>query len=396
MSKERRLGRGLEALLGGLPGWNNAAGQKPAGDTPLPAMPAEAVVGESAADPQLAAIEPQAALPAHAAPSIEEVMMQPQVAWHRPSQEKSPGENLPQATPSQEPAWQDTPSPEAASDAAPLRLEIDQIASNPAQPRQDFNPDELKMLSESIAAHGLLQPVVVRRVKDRYELIAGERRLQAAKRAGWSSVPVNIVEADDRQTAELAIIENLHRKDLNALEKAASFHRYLDHYGCTQEELAGRLNLDRSTIANLIRLLELPEAVQDALRRGKVTQGHARAMLPLGDEREQVAFCERIQKEGLSVRQTEAMVQEIIDRADREPLSVIGRDGKPSRVRKGATEHVAALEQQIRSALGTRVKLTHDAHGKGKLVIHFQSHEEFERIRQQICARRSDREAQVG
>ena len=136
---------------------------------------------------------------------------------------------------------------------------------------------------------GCLQPVVVRRVDDRYQLIAGERRLRAAKQAGWTDVPVNIIEADDRQTAELAIVENLQRKDLNPLEKAASFQRYLEQYGCTQEELAGRLKLDRSTIANLIRLLELPEPVQDAVRQGKITPGHARALLPLGEEREQVA-----------------------------------------------------------------------------------------------------------
>ena len=128
-------------------------------------------------------------------------------------------------------------------------------------------------LAESITAHGLLQPVVVRRVEDGYQLIAGERRLRAARLAGWIEVPVKIVEADDRQTAELAIVENLQRKDLNALEKAASFQRYLEQYGCTQEDLAGRLKLDRSTIANLIRLLELPAAVQDALRRGKITPG---------------------------------------------------------------------------------------------------------------------------
>ena len=136
----------------------------------------------------------------------------------------------------------------------PPRLPIELIDSNPDQPRQDFDADELQKLSDSIAAHGLLQPVVVRRLNDRYQLIAGERRLRAAVQAGWSDVPVNIIEADDRQTAELAIIENLQRKDLNALEKAASFQRYLEEYGCTQEELASRLNMDRSTIANLIRL----------------------------------------------------------------------------------------------------------------------------------------------
>ena len=140
----------------------------------------------------------------------------------------------------------------------------------------------MQTLSDSIERHGLLQPVVVRRVKDRYELVAGERRLQAAKRAGWTDVPVNVIEADDRRTAELAIVENLHRKDLNPLEKAASFQRYLQHYSCTQEELAGRLKLDRSTIANLIRLLELPGVVQDAIRQGKITQGHAAGTTTFG------------------------------------------------------------------------------------------------------------------
>ncbi len=131
----------------------------------------------------------------------------------------------------------------------------------------------MQALADSISAHGLLQPVVVRRIDDRYQLVAGERRLRAAIQAGWSEVPVNVVEADDRQMAELAIVENLQRKDLNPLEKAASFQKYLDQYGCTQEELAGRLKLDRSTIANLIRLLELPEAVQEAIRRGRAHPG---------------------------------------------------------------------------------------------------------------------------
>ena len=196
-----------------------------------------------------------------------------------------------------------------------------QIDGNPAQPRQDFDADETRSLAESLSAHGLLQPLVVRRMGDRYQLVAGERRLRAAIQAGWTEVPVNVVEADDRQMAELAIVENLQRKDLNPLEKATSFQNYLEHYGCTQEELAGRLKLDRSTVANFIRLLELPAPVQDAIRRGKLTQGHARALLPLGDEKEQIDFCQRIQREGLNVRQTEVLVQETIDAADRDPLA---------------------------------------------------------------------------
>jgi ParB family chromosome partitioning protein len=266
-----------------------------------------------------------------------------------------------------------------------LKLLIESIQHNPHQPRQEFDADDLQRLADSIASHGLLQAVVVRPVNGGYQLIAGERRLRAARLAGWTEVPVTIVEADDRQTAELAIVENLQRKDLNALEKAASFHRYLEEYGGTQEELATRLNLDRSTIANLIRLLELPATVQDVLRRGKITPGHARALLPLGDEREQVTFCERVQKEGLSVRQTEALVQETIATADHGPVGIVSNDGATGKAPRRISDHVAALEQEFRTALGVRVKITHDARGRGKVVIAFGSHEEFDQVRKHIC-----------
>jgi ParB family chromosome partitioning protein len=284
------------------------------------------------------------------------------------------------ATPVAAPPAPPEPAPPAGP---PSKLSLDQIDHNPFQPRQDFDPAEIEELAGSLRNHGLLQPIVVRQIDDRYQLIAGERRLRAATQAGWTEVPVQIVEADDREVAELAIIENVHRKDLNPLEKAASFHRYLQEYGCTQEELANRLNLDRSTVANLIRLLELPDTIQDAVRQNKITQGHARALLPLGDEREQLNFCRRIQQEGMSVRQTEAMVQETIDQTDTEPLNLVGRDGQRRAAR--TNEHIVALEQEFRSALGLKVKLTHNARGRGKLVIHFGGHDDFERLRQHIC-----------
>jgi ParB family chromosome partitioning protein len=263
-----------------------------------------------------------------------------------------------------------------------LNLAIDRIQHNPHQPRQEFDPDELQRLADSITSHGLLQPIAVRLWEGGYQLIAGERRLRAARLAGWSEVPATIVEADDRQTA---------------LEKAACFQRYLDQYGGTQEELAGRLDLDRSTIANLIRLLELPGSVQDALRRGKITPGHARALLPLGEEREQATFCERIQKEGLNVRQTESMVQEAIAAADGCPVGVVGADGAVTKPPRRGSEHVAALEQEFRTALGMRVNITHDTRGRGKVVIAFGSHEEFDQIRQHICdGGRAVRKGQAG
>ena len=160
--------------------------------------------------------------------------------------------------------WDAPARPPSASVARPaagdlLRLNVYEIENNPFQPRRDFDEAAIGELAESIKTHGLLQPLVVRRHGDRWQLVAGERRLRAAIKAGWSDVPVTVHEADDRQMAEIAMVENLQRKDLNPLEKAASFEAYLDQYGCTQEELAGRLHVDRSTIANLIRLLELPD-----------------------------------------------------------------------------------------------------------------------------------------
>ena len=194
-------------------------------------------------------------------------------------------------------------------------------------------------------------------------------------------MPATLVEADERQTAELAIVENLQRKDLNALEKAASFQRYLDQYGGTQEELAGRLKLDRSTVSNLIRLLELPAGVQDALRRGKITPGHARALLPLGEGAEQVAFC-RSHPERRIERPANGSSRTRDDRRRGRFAAGQAAGGKPAR---RGSDHIAALEQEFRTALGLRVKITHDARGRGKVVIAFSSHEEFDQVRSHIC-----------
>ena len=172
--------------------------------------------------------------------------------------------------------------PEGQPSGEPLKVSVYEIDNNPYQPRKDFDEAEIDQLAESLEQHGLLQPIIVRRAGERYQLISGERRLRAAIKAGWPNVPVYIRECDDRQLAELAIVENLQRKDLNPLEKAASFQLYLEQYDCTQEDLAGRLAIDRSTVTNLLRLLELPTMVQAALRAGAIGQGHARALLPLG------------------------------------------------------------------------------------------------------------------
>lgn len=275
------------------------------------------------------------------------------------------------------PPEQDSPEEEASSESGLLHLSVYEIDENPFQPRREFSEPEIVSLSESLKEHDMLQPVLVRQIGQRFQLISGERRLRAAIQAGWKTVPARIREADDRLVAELAIVENLQRKDLNPIEKALSFRRYLDEHHCPQEDLAKRLKIDRSTIANLLRLLELPAQVQKALGQGEISAGHARALLPLGDEGAQMEFTERIRREGLSVRATEQQVQEKIREEDAEPLSVVG--GKTAARTKN--QQIASLEQELRMALGTKVDIRQSSRNRGRIVLHFSSHDEFERIR---------------
>lgn len=267
-----------------------------------------------------------------------------------------------------------------------LWLNCDAITRNPFQPRQTFDEAEIADLADSIRAHGILQPLVMRQVEGRFELIAGERRLRAAQAADWRQVPVQVREVSDRQMAELAIVENVQRKDLNAIEKAQSFQRYLDQYQCTQEDLAARVHIDRSTVANLIRLLDLPEDVKQMVQDGGITQGHARALLPLGEEQEQREFAARIKKEGWSVRATEQAVQNHVHAQDGELLRLVDCEGNSRPVPKPRNEQIASLEQELRTALGTKVDLRQSAKGRGRITIHFGSHEEFDRLRQILTA----------
>ncbi|MDD3468959.1 MAG: ParB/RepB/Spo0J family partition protein [Thermoguttaceae bacterium] len=273
-----------------------------------------------------------------------------------------------------------------AEPTIPDRLPVGAIRSNPFQPRTDFDPIELEQLAQSLKDYGLLQPLVVRQNGDEWQLVAGERRLRAAQLAGWQEVPVRVVEADDRKLAELAIVENLQRKDLSALEKASSFERYMATYHCRMEELASRLGLDRSTVANLIRLLELPDSIKQAMRDGDLTAGHARAMLPLGNENEMLELLEKIRNEVLSVRAVEMIVQQMITKTDDLLAPEIEKPvKKKEKTPESILRHLAELEQQFHAALGTKVKLTQTAKGKGRLVISFASNEEFERVRELLC-----------
>lgn len=275
-----------------------------------------------------------------------------------------------------------------ASTSDVQRVNVYELDSNPFQPRKDFDEAEINALAESLREHGLIQPIVVRKVGSRFQLIAGERRMRAAIKAGWSEIPARVVDVGDRQVAELALVENLQRKDLNPLEKAASFQQYLERYGCTKEELASRLQIDRSTVANIVRLLELPESVQAALASGTISTGHARALLPL-EEREQIALCQRIRAEDLSVRELEIVVQETIsDTMAARPIAGTTKPPPKARRRSPRNEHLSALEQELRTALGTRVDLTEAQAGRGKIVIHFHGHDEFERLFGLLCGER--------
>lgn len=274
------------------------------------------------------------------------------------------------------------------SDSKPsiVELNVYDVDDNPFQPRREFNKSEIESLAESLKTHDQLQPILVRQVDGRYQLISGERRLRAAIHAGWSKISAQIREADDRLVAELAIVENLQRKDLNPIEKALSFRRYLDEHSCPQDELAGRLKIDRSTVANLLRLLELPQVVQKALQVGLVTNGHARALLPLGEEHLQIEFCNRIQREGLSVRATEQMVREKIDQED-------GNTTKSLKKARAKSGQILSLEKEFRSALGTKTEISATSRGRGKIVIHYTSKEEFERLRDYLVGTELDADA---
>ena len=292
-----------------------------------------------------------------------------------------PVSDAPQSDPTQPLAIYEGAEQITCSDDGQQWLDLSAIDANPYQPRQDFAESEIADLCDSIRAHGFLQPIIVRKVGERFQIIAGERRYRAAQMANWERVPVQVREVADREMAELAIVENIQRKDLNALEKAVSFQRYLEQYGCTQEELASRVSVDRSTVANLIRLLELPQEVKQMIAEGKIAQGHARALLPLGDEREQRDFAQQISRESLSVRATEQLVHDHIHQADVEPLSVVDSQGNARPARRSPSQHLLQIEEQLKLALGAKVDLKRSAKGRGKITIHFKNLEEFERLR---------------
>lgn len=264
-------------------------------------------------------------------------------------------------------------------------IPVGAIDRNPFQPRKEFAEEAIAELSESIKLHGLLQPLLVRPAGGRFQLIAGERRWLAAKKAGLATVPCRVLQLEDRQVYEVAIEENLKRKDLGVMEKAEAFKDYLDRFACSIEELAGRLSMNRATLSNYLRLLELPDDVKRAVNTEKISNGHARALLSL-QESDQIALCRRVIADSLSVRKTEEAVREILktraapDGADVVPFRFEDSNANAAAEHQGPSDHVRSLQEQLRQILGAKVDIHVKGKDAGKIVIPFTSTGEFEEL----------------
>ena len=272
------------------------------------------------------------------------------------------------------PASINTPVPEPAP-APDLRERVERVPLSrirpcPFQPRKDFSADALRELADSIREQGIVQPLIVREQSGQLELIAGERRWRAAHLLGLAEVPVIVRQADDRAVLELALIENLQRENLNPIEEAQGYSQLIEQFQLKQEEVAVKVGKSRTVVANSLRLLRLPPSIQNFVRDGRLSVGHAKVILGLHAERQQAA-ADRILKENLNVRQTEALIARL---NAREPKAPTGPPRSPD-------AHVASLENQLRERLGTKVHLRY-AEGKGALEIAFFSDAELERILQ--------------
>jgi ParB family chromosome partitioning protein len=250
-----------------------------------------------------------------------------------------------------------------------LEIDVDLIRPNPFQPREIVDDDAIRELASSIEQHGVLQPPVVRPTTDGYELVAGERRWRACRMLGLATIPVTIREIDDDRMLEIALVENLQREDLNPIEKARAYRRYLDEVGLTHEEGARRLGKERSTITNQLRLLELSDDLQAMVSRGTLRMGHARALLSVKDEERRRDLARRIDAEGLSVRETERLARE-----ERQEKVVKPRLQKPER-----SAHLEDLERRLRERFATKARID-GGKKKGKIVLEYFSMDELSRL----------------
>ncbi len=262
------------------------------------------------------------------------------------------------------------------------QLPLDQISPNPQQPRTHFDPETLAELADSIRAHGILQPLIVTTNPNHaasYWLVAGERRWRAARLAQLETVPVIVREASPLQLVEWALVENLQRADLSPLEEANAYQTLIDAFALTQAEIGQRVGKSRATVANTLRLLQLPREVQEALMDGRISAGHARALLALPDADLMRVALEQILSRGLSVRQTEELVKQLAVQVSKPTTEA------PKRKPAGDDSQLAHMENHFRSILGTRVNLSRNRDGSGRLIVHFYSDEELAQIYQLIA-----------
>ena len=262
------------------------------------------------------------------------------------------------------------PPAEALSRGGPREIEIGRIRPNPHQPRTHFDETAIDELADSIAERGVLQPILLRASGDGFEIVAGERRWRAAQRAGLHAIPAIVREIDDSATAELALIENIQREDLNAVEEAEGYRQLVNRYGHTQEAVAKIVHKSRSHVANLLRLLDLPEFVQQSLMRGDINMGHARAVAAAPDPE---ALTREVVAKGLSVRQAEARAR----RAKRGPSELVLDKSR------AVDPDLAALERQLGDMLGVRVQVAHKGQG-GQVSLHYSSLDQLDMICQRL------------
>ena len=255
-------------------------------------------------------------------------------------------------------------------------LPLVDLEINPFQPRKHFDTEALEELAATIREHGVLTPVVVRRVPSGFQIIAGERRIRAARLAGLTHIPTIIKDATDSQALQMALVENLQRQDLNPLEAAEAYQRLVDEFGLTQEEVAGRLGRNRSSVTNSLRLLRLPKRIQEDVAAGTLSEGHARALLGLDGPADQIKGRNLVVKRGLTVRATEALVRRL-------------RAGEPPKRERRSNQdpNLGALEDQLRTALGTKVRIQRNGAG-GTVEISFYSSDDLTRLADVILGAR--------
>ena len=259
------------------------------------------------------------------------------------------------------------PSEDTEEQGGICELKINDVEPGADQPRKSFDDEKMRQLADSIKQHGMVQPIIVKKDGETYKIVAGERRWRAARMAGLTSIPAIIRELTDRESMEIALIENLQREDLNPIEEAEAYERLIKDYDMTQEELAGVVGKSRSAIANSVRLLALPVKIRELIVKGELTSGHARALLSLEQTELQLKAAENVMQRGLNVRDTEKLVKRYL------------KTVKAKRPARKNEEEFAEIEERLKNVLGAKVKLSTGS-SKGRIIIEYYSYDELERL----------------